>query len=73
MKAEVAIEALRNDATVEELAQRFAIHPTQVRSWKTDFMANAEKVFLKDNLKEEGGWHHITELEYKVGQQAKGS
>jgi transposase-like protein len=70
MKAEVAIEALRNDATVEELAQKFGVHPTQVRSWKTDFIANAEKVFLNGSLKREGDERHIAELERKVGQQA---
>lgn len=45
MKAQVALEAIKNDATVEELAQRFDVHPSQVRTWKSDFLTNAEKVF----------------------------
>ena len=70
MKAQVALEAIKNDATVEELAQRFDVHPSQVRSWKADFLANAEKVFTKETLKGECGDQHVAELERKVGQQA---
>ena len=70
MKAQVALEAIKNDATVEELAQRFDVHPSQVRSWKADFLANAEKVFTKETLKGEGDDQHVAELERKVGQQA---
>jgi transposase-like protein len=70
MKAQVALEAIKNDATIEELAQRFDVHPSQVRSWKVDFLTNAEKVFIKDGNKGECDDKHVAELERKVGQQA---
>lgn len=70
MKAQVALEAIKNDATIEELAQRFDVHPSQVRSWKVDFLTNAEKVFIKEGHKGECDDKHVAELERKIGQQA---
>jgi len=70
MKAQVALEAIKNDATVEELAQRFDVHPSRVRTWKSDFLTNAEKVFIKENHKGECEDRHLAQLERKVGQQA---
>jgi len=70
MKAQVALEAIKNDSTVEELAQRFNVHPSQVRTWKSDFLINAEKVFIKDGHKGECDERHLAQLERKVGQQA---
>ena len=69
MKAQVAIEAVKNDATIEELAQRFDIHPTQIKTWKADLITNAERVFDKKNHKN-ADKKFIAELTHKIGQQS---
>ena len=48
-KAKVAIEALKDQSTVAELAQKYSIHPNQVTTWKKEFIANASVVFEKGN------------------------
>ena len=44
-KAKVAIEAIKEDKTISEIASRYGVHPQLVRAWKRDFLKNASKVF----------------------------
>ena len=34
LKAKIALEALREQASVTDLAQRHQVHPTQIYTWK---------------------------------------
>jgi transposase len=52
-KAKVAIEALKEHQTLQELSQRYEVHPNQISSWKQEFLQNSASVFTKGIKKEQ--------------------
>lgn len=46
-KAKVALEALKEQHTLQELAQKYEVHPNQISLWKQEFIKNASVVFTK--------------------------
>lgn len=44
-KTRVVLEALKERETMSELGQRYELHPTQIATWKKDFLNGAEQVF----------------------------
>ena len=45
IKAKVALEAIRGVKTINEIAQEFGVHPTQVGLWKKELQAQAASLF----------------------------
>lgn len=73
-KAKVAIEAIKEVSTIQDLASKYQIHPTQIAAWKREFLEKAELVFDKEapaaneveNSKEQELYAKIGELQVQV-------
>lgn len=50
-KAKVALEAIRGEKTIQELAQQYEVHPGQITNWKKQLLDGAEDIFERSNKK----------------------
>ena len=66
-KAKVALEAIKGEETVVELAARFQVHPNQIAEWKKQLQDRACEIFDKEK-KSQGP--DVKELHAKIGQLA---
>ena len=69
-KAKVALEALREDMTVAELAKKYDLHPTQINEWRRHLVESAALAFDRGGAKPEEPAPDLKELHAKIGQQA---
>lgn len=67
-KAKVAMEALRGDFTLAEIAERHDLHPNQIQRWKNDLIAGAADVFGADEKERKDTASEIEKLHAKIGQ-----
>jgi len=68
-KATVALDALRGDRTIQEIASRRKVHPNQVSTWKRQAMDGLGAVF--SNGADKAGLDHnaeVHDLHAKIGQ-----
>lgn len=52
-KTKVVLGVLQERETVQEIGRKYDLHPSQISSWKSQFLSNASTVFEKGASKTE--------------------
>lgn len=66
-KAQVALEAIRGEKTIAEIAAHHEVHPTQVTSWKNAVLENLAGIFGGESANRDEK-ERIRELHAKIGE-----
>ncbi len=45
LKARIAVEAVKGQRTIQEIASHYSIHPTMVTNWKKQLLEGASDIF----------------------------
>lgn len=68
-KAQVALAAIREDATISELASRYGVHATVIHRWKKEAISSLASVFSgRQERQQNDHATEIRELHAKIGQ-----
>ena len=70
-KAKIALEAIRNERTANEIAAEYQVHPSQISQWKKALVSGAKTIFESSAKARKGEEIHDKEVErlhQKIGQ-----
>ena len=71
-KAKVAIEAIKGEHTINQIAGKYEVHPSQIAQWKKQALESLPGIF-SDGRKKKGCEiveADVGKLHQKIGQQA---
>ena len=67
-KAKVALEAIKEEETIAQIASKYGIHPNQVSEWKSQVKEGLSLIFENPSKKKEDKNVEIERLHAKIGQ-----
>jgi transposase-like protein len=67
-KAKVALQAIRGDKTLAELAQQHQVHSTQIAVWKQQLLERAAELFANGQALAADSEQRVQELHAKIGE-----
>lgn len=69
-KSKVCIEALKEQQTIEALAKKYDLHPTQINTWKKEFLNNSAAVFEQETKGDSSEKDQLIQALYaQIGEQ----
>lgn len=66
-KFDVAIEAMKGERTISEIASKFKVHPTQVSQWKKQLGDSGLEIFGQKRPSSEASETLVTQLYEEIG------
>jgi transposase-like protein len=71
LKFKIAIEALKGNRQISEIAEEYKVHPNQVTQWKKELLEKGADIFSRDEKDEEKKLKSERDFLFqKVGEQA---
>ncbi|NQV38122.1 MAG: IS3 family transposase, partial [Candidatus Marinimicrobia bacterium] len=67
-KAKVALDAIKGDKTLSELASQYSLHPTQIQQWKKKLLEGSKDIFGSSEKERKNNESEVKELHAKIGQ-----
>ena len=68
-KARVALDCIRGDLTINEIASKYGVHSTQINRWKQQAMASIKSGFTgKQEKLDESNQQLVDKLYQQIGQ-----
>jgi len=67
-KAKVALDAIKGEKTLSELAYQYELHPNQIQQWKKKLLEGSKDIFGSSEKERKYMESEIKELHAKIGQ-----